>query len=399
MQVDPNAGLKLSEGVAKAANTKSQEELHQSEVFEKKNALADQARSAALQAYDTDLKNGVPEPQAKINAQTVYSEGVDGLKKSGIFSKDEADQMPHDFDPLRMRANSTKYQAWKEKQKADELAQQKADDAAKRSEADLKERTRHDEALEKSAQQKINIQIGNANAAPALDDTAVQYAADQYRLHGTLPPMGMGKSAAQLRQMIIERAASNAKAAGGGAGADAARQTDFKATSAGMQNLGKMRASVSQAEGNAGKEADLTLSLLDKGGLPGGPSALGKWVQGTRTGVFNNPDASAFQTAVESLKNEYVKVLSTTGGMSGGMSSDAARREADQYINPRLSKAQIKANIAVMRQSMKNRTAAINEAYDAQQKHLKELDPAADRGGKAAPHFVYDPKTGKLEAQ
>ena len=135
-----------------------------------------------------------------------------------------------------------------------------------------------------------------------------------------------------------------------------------KAEAAGLSNLVKMRDSVSQAEGNARKEADLAESLLNKGGLPGGPSAFGGWVQGTRTGLFNSPDASSFQTAVESLKNEYVKVLSTQGGMSGGMSSDSARREADAYINPRLSKEQIRANIDVMRRSMQNRTDAIQEA-------------------------------------
>jgi hypothetical protein len=147
---------------------------------------------------------------------------------------------------------------------------------------------------------------------------------------------------------------------------------DVKAEAAGLQNLGKMRASVAQAEGNASREAGLVESLLDKGGIQGIPSALGKWQNSARTGVFNDPDASAFQTAVESFKNEYVKVLSTQGGMSGGMSSDAARREADQYINPRLSKDQIRANINVMRQSMANRTAAIDKAYADTQARVSE---------------------------
>ncbi len=381
MKLDPNVGLKLFEGVAQAKNTEAESQIHHADIVSKKNDMADTARSAALESYDTDLANGVPVEQAKKNAQTVYGDGVDTLKKSGLFSKVEADAMPSDFDPVRMRVNSEKYQAWKEQQKKDKLAADKEADAVKRADRSETEREHHDSVMEALANRKENIVINNAKGGggPTLDADGIDYVAQKYRETGVMPPLGMGKAAAGMRSAIIQRAAEMAKADGKGAAGDVATAADTKATTAGMANLGKMRASVEQAEGNASKEADLVLSLVDKGGLPGGPSALGKWVQGARTGVFNDPDASKFQTAVESLKNEYVKVLSTQGGMSGGQSSDAARREADQYINPRLSKAQIKGNIEIMRQSMKNRTNAIAEAYKTEH---DRLNPGAGGGTK-----------------
>lgn len=160
---------------------------------------------------------------------------------------------------------------------------------------------------------------------------------------------------------------------------------DVKAEAAGLQNLGKMKSSVEQAEGNAKKEADLVLSLADKGTVNGVPQAFNSWVQSARKGVFNSPDVTKFQTAVESFKNEYVKVLSTTGGMSGGMSSDAARREADAYINPNLTLEQIKGNIAVMKKSMANRTAAINDAYDDTKKRVTTAGGAEGDSAQAPP--------------
>lgn len=371
--INPATGLKLSNALATAEEDKAKATLSKSETFVKKNELVDEARSSALESYDRDLAAGIPETQARANAQSVYSEGVTGLRKSGIFSKDEADTMASAFDPVSLRANSHKYQAWKDQQDKEALAAKKEADAAKERDKTEAERERHDRELEKQAGQKINIQVGKENApAPTLDDTGIDYAAQRYRETGVMPSLGMGKAAAGLRQIIIERAAEQAKASGGGAGADIATAAEVKAAQAGLTNLGKMKASVAQAEGNARKEADLVLSLTDKGAA-GGTPVFNKWMQGARTGVFGDPDASKFQTAVESFKNEYVKVLSTQGGMSGGMSSDAARREADTYINPNLSKAQIKANIEVMRKSMENRTNAINEAYEATRKKIEDL--------------------------
>lgn len=257
-----------------------------------------------------------------------------------------------------------------------------------------------DRLAQGAARVKLAEEAAADGKTATLDDKAIDYAAQQYRDTGHMPALGMGKAAARVRQQILERAAGLASGAPSSTGAKAAdsdvgRAADTKATTAGMVNLGKMRASVEQAEGNASREADLTLGLLDKGGLPGGPSAYGKWVQGARTGIFNDPDASAFNTATESLKNEYVKVLSTQGGMSGGMSSDSARKEADAYINPRLSKEQIKANIAVMKQSMANRTAAINQAYEQEHGRLTHKG----EGGHTVPQNLKDQYSKVPEAK
>lgn len=393
-QVDPNLGIKLYGDVAAAKDKALERDAAEGDLIQKKSQhYADTVLIPSQEAYQATLDETGNKDAAIKAGQAAMQQGRDQVAKDGWHSAEELDKHDTTFDPVKVDSQLSQFKDWRDQRKETAAEKTRAEEEARKERADadrlaledkqLAEREAHDRATEDVANRRVNVTVSTASAAPPLDDAAIDYAADMYREKGQLPPLGMGKAAAGLRAQIIERAAQKAGAEGGSAAGDVAGQADVKANTAGLLNLGKMRASVAQAEGNASKEADLVLSKLDKGGLPGGPSALGKWVQGTRTGVFNDPDASAFQTAVESLKNEYVKVLSTQGGMSGGMSSDAARREADAYINPRLSKDQIKANIAVMRQSMKNRTSAIEDAYAQTRDRLSSggkpaVAPAAD---------------------
>lgn len=370
-KIDPATGLQMQEHIAGLEEKEAQASHFKSDAFKEKVEAAHDVNGAAIMAYDEALKSGTPIDAALKSAQKVFDDGMSGLEGSGLYSQSEIDRMPKAFEPVKARANSMTVQQW--------LAQQKTDTDEKLKTDTEKERERHDRATEATGDRRAKVAEEGANATPPLDQEGIDYAATKYRETGTMPPMGMGKAAAGVRAQIIQRAAQMAKDGGGGAAGDVALAADTKATTAGLVNLGKMKASVQQAEGNAGKEADLVLSLTDKGAA-GATPVFNKWIQGARTGVFGDPDSSKFQTAVESFKNEYVKVLSTTGGMSGGMSSDAARREADAYINPNLTKGQIKANIGVMRRSMANRTAAINEAYESSMHKLEHPDGGGTHG-------------------
>lgn len=370
-QIDPQVGMGMQEHIAGLEEKEAQAGHFKSQAFKEKVEAAHDVNGSAIMAYDEALKAGTPIEAAVKAAQKVYDDGMTGLEGSGLYSQNEIDNMPKAFDPVKARANSMTVKDW--------LAQQKVDAAETDKAKTETERERHDRATEAQGERRTKVAEEGANASPPLDDEGIDYAATKYRETGTMPPMGMGKAAAGVRAKIIQRAAQMAKDTGGGAAGDVALAADTKATTAGLVNLGKMKASVQQAEGNAGKEADLVLSLTDKGAA-GATPVFNKWIQGARTGVFGDPDSSKFQTAVESFKNEYVKVLSTTGGMSGGMSSDAARREADAYINPNLTKAQIKANIGVMRRSMANRTAAINDAYESSMHKLEHPDGGGTHG-------------------
>lgn len=373
--IDPEMGINLYDNVASLKDKEVVRDQHEGDLMEQKSQFyADKVLIPAQTAYQDTLDATGNRDEAIKAGQDAMAAGRGEVDKAGWHSAEELAKHDQSFDPVRVDSQLAQFKDWrdakkeraaeKEKAKADVRAEAAQAERDKKDDADRAEHISHDRAEEAIANRRVNVTVNNqGGSSGGLDETGIEYAAQKYRETGQMPPLGMGKAAAGIRAAIVERAAELAKKEGTGAAGDVATAADTKANTAGLTNLGKMRASVAQAEGNATREADLTLSLLDKGGLPGGPSALGKWIQGSRTGVFNDPDASAFQTAVESLKNEYVKVLSTQGGMSGGQSSDAARREADSYINPRLSKQQIKANIDVMRKSMKNRTAAIDQAY------------------------------------
>lgn len=382
-RIDPQAGIKLTGDVAAIDEHRAQTEHAQSETQMTRAKSRVEALSGFVDGADSELKAGNVPPDVILNETKqkihdwIYSQPEPKAQQDADWA------MVSDQDLTGLRRLSLTGQ-----QRIDLAKQQQeeGDKAAGRNiQAEgLGERERHDKAQEAA----LGTSGGQILHDPTTDTDYVYYprthkattlggdAYDPGKAQHIASGTARSAIAMAMQKFIQENpdatAEDIAKEAGQYQATVTAGGAPAKAEAAGLSNLTKMRDSVSQAEGNARREAELTESLLDKGGLPGGPSAFGKWVQGARTGVFNDPDASSFQTAVESLKNEYVKVLSTQGGMSGGMSSDAARREADQYINPRLSKEQIRANIAVMRKSMQNRTDAIEDAIKTAQTRTRQ---------------------------
>src|ERR1051326_6128622 len=68
-------------------------------------------------------------------------------------------------------------------------------------------------------QARVDAENGGSQA---LDPNAIDYVAQQYMITGQMPPLGMGKDAAKMRQQIINRA-SEIEGETGATGADAAQ--------------------------------------------------------------------------------------------------------------------------------------------------------------------------------
>ena len=167
---------------------------------------------------------------------------------------------------------------------------------------------------------------------------------------------------------------------------------EIKADSAALSQLKKTRANVGNFEGTATKESDLVLSLAPKGEAGKSP-VINRWVQAGRRGVAGDPDVAAFDAAVTSFKNEYARIMSSPGG-TGGVTSDAARLEADALINDTQSPAQINAVIKTMRQGMKNRIDSIDQEIAETQDRIK--NGAAGGTGSGANVIKYDAQGNRL---
>ena len=113
---------------------------------------------------------------------------------------------------------------------------------------------------------------------------------------------------------------------------------------------------------------------------------MNRWVLAGRRSVEGDPDVVKFDTAITSFKNEYARIMSAPGA-TGGMTSDAARAEAESLINRAGTKAQLNGVIQTMKIGMDNRIAAINDEYAATEKRIKEAG-----GGELAPVAPAIPK-------
>ena len=184
-----------------------------------------------------------------------------------------------------------------------------------------------------------------------------------------MPSMGYGAQMNMRREAVMALAGQMAQKQSGGIAATPGAQADFHALSGQINALRRTQGNVQQYEGTAQKEADLVLSLLPTGG--GSPSpVLNKWYQGGRA-AMGDPNVTRFDGALTSFKSEYARIMASGGTGTGGLTTDAANREAERLLNRNQSPAQIRANLATMKKSMDNRRAAIDDAINDTQRRLQ----------------------------
>lgn len=135
MAVDPAAGMKLMESSLRTQEASVRMEGAKSDLFAKKYSMINEALSPALVTYESALKSGIPEAQARERAQVAHTEAVNRIKASGMFSEDETGKMSPQFDPMRARSGAMKYTEW--------VAQQNKERDQTRQDDQLTETKRH----------------------------------------------------------------------------------------------------------------------------------------------------------------------------------------------------------------------------------------------------------------
>lgn len=230
-----------------------------------------------------------------------------------------------------------------------------------------------------------------------LDQSDVHLLAGRYLIDGTLPPLGMGKQAAALKQRILHEAGNQAAALGIDAGDLVAGTASTKALSHALSKNMDMQQSVQQFEQTAIKNADLALSLAPKGGAQINVPILDKWVQTGRKAVMGDPAVTQFDVALGTFLDEYAKV--TTGATGGTGSTDAARKEAYDRLSKYAAQGQISAGISTMKQEMSNRSDALKEVETGIRTRLRTggapLAPATETPAPKAPASDAQPTSAQ----
>lgn len=383
--LSPKTYMGLTQESAKIENERAlTDERALKQKVEKDNILNKFVREPAATAYDNAIKAGSTPEVATATAQRVYDEGLNTVRQSGEFSKAETDQFSSSFDIDLVRAAM----------KVNQLHNQ-----PKGSDIDV-------ETDQGGNTYRLNKITGETTGVSGPDVDPGK----PYQPQGRVSRIGGGGMARSAIAMATQRYVQEHPDASADDITEFAAQykrtqvtgtADVEAASKSLANIEKTRGMVTASEGNANREADLVLSLVDKGG-GNLPRFFNKPLQDLKVQGLGNTDAAALRVATESFKNEYVKVLSTQSGVSGGMSTDSARKEADAFINDGLSIDQIKRNIEIMRKSMNNRKAALDDAYEQESGRVQggkrgPDSPGAEAAGGAPPRTARTPPLSTLQ--
>jgi putative sterol carrier protein len=191
-----------------------------------------------------------------------------------------------------------------------------------------------------------------------MTDDAIKNAAARYNIDGTLPPMGMGLTAAGYRSAILNEAARQAQDQGLTPDVQRTRQLENKASSSALSQVAKQEGMVGAFERNFIKNADLALqqsAKVDRTGVP----IVNKWINAGKRAVTGDPDLSAFDAVVKATVNEYSKILS--GSMGNQAMAEGEIKKVEGLLSAAQTPQQVQAVISMMKQETANRMAGFKE--------------------------------------
>jgi len=106
LRIDPTTGEKLLGTNAQIDEREALAKHIQSETYAAKRKALSEGAGASIVAYDEALKEGKSPDAAKLVAQQIYTKQLNDLGKSGMFSAEEIDRLPGNFDPIQTRSHA-----------------------------------------------------------------------------------------------------------------------------------------------------------------------------------------------------------------------------------------------------------------------------------------------------
>jgi hypothetical protein len=205
-------------------------------------------------------------------------------------------------------------------------------------------------------------------------------AAQSFIATGQFPPTGRGADPTSL----AVRSAINAKvgAIAAESGMDLPELRAFyKANQASLTANVKMQDAVQGFMATADKNADLLQKTLDK--IPDlGSPALNKPLRSLDKNLLGDPNMSKFATYLQSVQNEYGRIISQPN--LAGQLTDSARHEAEALIDPKATVPQIIASIQALKAEGDNRLLSVGEQVKRIQQRM-QVGPGASSGSEPKP--------------
>lgn len=318
-QIDPMKAMEAYDQLAKFDEQEALASQHKAAAMKDKMEASHGIASEAIDAYDGALKSGLSTDAAKAKAQSVYTEGMDRLKKSGMFSADEVAQAPTEFDPITTRANAGKTKEWLDRQ--DKEAKDKAEQAFK--ETEFKDKQRHEKVQEGIEGARLSIERhreARETAAqadkPNLGPAAIEMTAEQVLAgdRSGLQNLGRGKQGAADLAAVRNRVAELAVARGL-KGADLANiDAAFQGQLSGERTLGRRGAQLEQT--GSALEGIIGLSKDAYAKLPRGQFVPFNQLRAMVDKNLSSPEQAAAFQYDEAVINAWAKSINPSGGMT-----------------------------------------------------------------------------------
>lgn len=320
--VDPNTGMQLRQQemmnqVHQSTIAKNNVQLKESQFrqeLDKQQDFQNVVRGPSVIAYQEAIKNGISPAMANQVAQTAFTDGLNELKRSGRYSKEEQDRWATSFDYQRVMSRSQTvkdYLANQEKEKSDNRADRR-EAAREHHETRMENLSAQREAnSEKRLNAAIDARAGDPNAV--LDPETLTAMALQY-LSGdksVMTNLGRGVQGARNIVALRKEVTKQAKAQGMAPADISARLAEFGGLQASERAVGTRSANVELAVSEASKFATLAQEAskeVSRTGFVPVNKALQMWQKGT-----GDPKISKFVAANTSLINAYSRAVSPSG--------------------------------------------------------------------------------------
>jgi hypothetical protein len=187
--------------------------------------------------------------------------------------------------------------------------------------------------------------------APTLSKDALDLAADQFLVTGTIPPVNRGD-----RSAIINRAAAMAREKG--MDPSVVDRMANKSNQAALTQLTKQETAVGAFEKTFVKNVGIVERISQKKDTTGVP-LLQKWINVGKKAVSGDPELASLAVAIKAVQNEYGKIVSGSMGNTAVAVSEIKRME--DLLNAAQTPQDVMAVLNTMREETQNRMAGFKE--------------------------------------
>jgi hypothetical protein len=242
---------------------------------------------------------------------------------------------------------------------------------------------------------EFEVKRGDAGGAgsPGMTDSAKRDAAEIYYMTGKLPPLGVGRAARDTKLEIMALAGDMGERAGAKPGDLIARQQFVRASQSELSQLmaqrGKLTAFASTARENLKAAIELS-KKVDAQGIP----VINRWILAGRKKIEGDPDVTQFDIFTNRAVAEIARLTSSATG--GGVSTDSARREADELLQTAFNPGQFEAAAGALDKEVDFRLDGFEKTIKAIQINVRRLAPSGGTPSGAGGTKPTPPRPGMI---